>query len=237
MRYALIAAGEGSRLSSEGINIPKPLIEVGGERLLDRLLRCFTQNKAEEVCVICNSQMPAVARHLEQWQQNNSVPLHVKVKSTPSSMHSLWELREWLKEGPFVLTTVDTIFQEQEFSRFVCDFEAQQHSGEGDGLMGVTDFIDDESPLHVVCDDTQSIIAFLDATATPHYVSAGVYGLSNRVLAVLQHCVDRGEHRLRNFQRAMLDEGLRLTAWPFSKVLDIDHASDIQKAELFLDRE
>jgi len=27
---------------------------------------------------------------------------------------------------------------------------------------------------------------------------------------------------------------LRLKAWPFSKVLDIDHAEDIQKAENFL---
>jgi len=29
-------------------------------------------------------------------------------------------------------------------------------------------------------------------------------------------------------------DGLRLQAFPFSKVLDIDHASDIAKAERFL---
>jgi hypothetical protein len=39
---------------------------------------------------------------------------------------------------------------------------------------------------------------------------------------------------MRNFQRGLLRDGLKLKAWPFSKVLDVDHVSDIQKAEAFL---
>jgi hypothetical protein len=39
---------------------------------------------------------------------------------------------------------------------------------------------------------------------------------------------------MRNFQRSLVNEGFRLKAWPFSKVLDIDHVSDVQKAEKFL---
>jgi hypothetical protein len=39
---------------------------------------------------------------------------------------------------------------------------------------------------------------------------------------------------MRNYQRALLLDGCRLKAWPFSKVLDVDHVSDIQKAEKFL---
>lgn len=29
MKYALIAAGQGSRLVSEGVKVPKPLVQVG----------------------------------------------------------------------------------------------------------------------------------------------------------------------------------------------------------------
>lgn len=39
---------------------------------------------------------------------------------------------------------------------------------------------------------------------------------------------------MRNFQRAMVADGLHLEAFPFSKILDIDHKSDIGKAEEFL---
>jgi hypothetical protein len=34
-----------------------------------------------------------------------------------------------------------------------------------------------------------------------------------------------------------LQDGFKLKAWPFSKVLDVDHVSDIQKAEAFLREE
>ena len=54
MKYAIIAAGEGSRLAAEGITVPKPLVEVNGEYLIDRLIRIFMQNDAEEIVIICN---------------------------------------------------------------------------------------------------------------------------------------------------------------------------------------
>lgn len=237
MRYAVIAAGEGSRLASEGVRSPKPLVEVGGERLIDRLLRIFVSNGASEVVVICNSQMPAVRQHLEAISHGNRSLMRLVVKSTPSSMHSLWELSPWLEGEPFVLTTVDTIFRESEFSAYVSAFRQLVATGEADGLMGVTDYIDDEKPLHVATDGQLNITGFLDQCDAPRYISGGIYGLMPQSLDTLRRCVERGESRMRNFQRALVADGLRLKAYPFSKVLDIDHASDIQKAEDFLEGE
>jgi len=234
MKYAIIAAGEGSRLAQEGIAQPKPLVEVNGEKLIDRLLRIFTACGATEIDVICNSLRPEVARHLEAVGQQGQVPLRHVVKTTPSSMHSLFELSPLIGDEPFVLTTVDTIFREDEFRGFVDAFERLVASGEADGLMGVTDYIDDEKPLYVKTSGNHDITAFLDRDDSPLYISGGIYGLTARSLDTLRACIDRGESRMRNFQRALITDGLRLKAWPFSKVLDIDHASDIGKAEQFL---
>ena len=234
MKYAVIAAGEGSRLTKEGNTTPKPLIEVNGERLVDRLLRIFEVHGASEVAIICNEQMTEVKHHLLSVQHNYRLPLRLVVKSTPSSMHSMWELRRWLDDGPFVLTTVDTIFREEEFDGFVQTFSGLLKTGEADGLMGVTDYIDDEKPLYVSTDDDLWITAFLDQCDCPRYVSGGIYALTPRSLTTLRDCVANSEQRMRNFQRALLRDGLKLKAWPFSKVLDVDHVSDIQKAEAFL---
>ena len=120
MKFAIIAAGEGSRLSAEGVLEPKPLVRIGGESLLDRLIRIFMQHDAEEIVVICNQQMPSVASHLVELQrdglQGRPVPLRFVIKSTPSSMHSFFEISRYLQDGPFVMTTVDTIFKENEFA-------------------------------------------------------------------------------------------------------------------------
>ena len=39
---------------------------------------------------------------------------------------------------------------------------------------------------------------------------------------------------MRNFQRALIVNHLKLKAYVMGKVLDIDHASDINKAEEFV---
>ena len=245
MKYAVIAAGEGSRLAQEGVSFPKPLVKVNGEHLIDRLLRIFMDNDAEEIVVICNNLTPLVSEHLSQIQKDGidgkSVPLRFIVKTTPSSMHSFYELSKILNEkgdsSAFVLTTVDTIFREEEFGNYIDTFKHVIANGE-DGLMGVTDFIDDEKPLFVEVKEEAGklpvITGFLDACEQPLYISGGIYGLTPRAFETLNDCIRRGDSRMRNFQRALIRDGRFLRAYPFSKVLDIDHASDIAKAEQFL---
>ena len=41
MKFAVIAAGEGSRLAEEGVKHPKPLVELHGEAMIARLVRIF----------------------------------------------------------------------------------------------------------------------------------------------------------------------------------------------------
>ena len=240
MKFAIIAAGEGSRLAAEGIEQPKPLVEVCGEPLIDRLIRIFMDNGAEEIDVICNDTTALVSSHLVHIQRDGlrgrPVPLRFKVKSTPSSMHSFHEMSQWLAGDTFCLTTVDTIFKEDEFKGYVAALKESTAGGALDGLMGVTDYVDDEKPLYVATDDALGITGFLDASDTCRYVSAGIYGLAPTAMATLDGCARRGESRMRNFQRALVADGRRLKAHPFSKVLDIDHAADIKKAEDFLGR-
>ena len=231
MRYAVIAAGEGSRLAQEGMTTPKPLVKIGGECMIDRLVRIFVAAGAKEVCVVCNPSSEAYVKS----RQEAGAPLRSIVRTTPSSMHSMYELMPMLEgDEPFVLTTVDTVFRESEFQDYVAAFEKMVAAGEADGLMGVTTYIDDEKPLYVAADDDLNIRAFLDADENPRYVSGGIYGLTPCALATLRRCVDRGESRMRNFQRALLTDGLQLKAFPFTKVIDVDHAGDIAKAEALL---
>ena len=236
MKFAIIAAGEGSRLAQEGVNVPKPLVKIKNEALIDRLIRIFMMNDAEEILVICNNLTSLVASHLETIKQNGlngkHVPLRYIVKTTPSSMHSFYELSSYLGNTPFVLTTVDTIFREDEFSQYIAVF--RQLPGHYQGLMGVTDFIDDEKPLYVGTDEQLNITGFFDSKQDCNYISGGIYGLTYPSIVTLKQCIQRGESRMRNFQRGLIRDGLALKAYPFSKVLDIDHAGDIKKAEDFL---
>ena len=230
MHYAIIAAGEGSRLAQEGVAKPKPLVELSGEPMIMRLMNIFQRCNAESISVIINDFMPEVRQYLESIRLD--VPLNVVVKSTPSSMHSFWELSKVMKPGKFCLTTVDTIFREEDFARYVAAFEADDKH---DGLWAVTPFIEDEKPLYVDVDRRMNIKAFCDqAFDGAKYVSGGVYAMTDKAFPVLNECIDKGISRMRNFQRALIEAGMKLKAFSIDKIIDVDHASDIEVAQNFI---
>ena len=230
MEYAIIAAGEGSRLAQEGVAWPKPLVPVCGEPLLDRLCRIFAANGASRIHIIINEERDEVRRHVEGLQDR--YPIRLLIKNTPSSMHSFHELAAGITADRFCLTTVDPVFDEEEFSRYIGTF---CNDTSLDAYMAVTDFIDDEKPLYVETDEEMRIRAFNDThTGNSLYVSGGIYAFTQAVVPVLRQGIATGMSRMRNFQRALLTAGLRVKAHPFSCIIDIDHAADITKAESFL---
>ena len=145
-------------------------------------------------------------------------------------MHSFYELSRFLKEEPFCLTTVDTIFDETDFAAYISAFKASDK----DGMMAVTDYIDDEKPLYVGTDQNMHITGFFDTPNDCHYISGGIYCLKPKAIQTLEDCMEAGLSRMRNFQRQLVKDRLELQAYRFGKILDVDHADDIQKAEKFL---
>ena len=229
MKFAIIAAGEGSRLASEGVAKPKPLVELQGVPIIERLIRIFARNDASSINIIINEQQPETAEFLKSIEVE--CPINIVIKSTPSSMHSMHALSHLLRGEKFCLTTVDTLFKEDEFANYIKRFEEY----DGDGIMAVTEYIDDEKPLYIVTDEKMEITTFCDnPTPETHYISGGIYGLSPKALDILEQCMNDGVHRMRNFQRRLVESGMKLQAYPLGKIIDIDHAEDIIKAEEFI---
>ncbi len=230
MNYAIIAAGEGSRLAQEGVAKPKPLVELQGEPMIGRLINVMIRCNAESISIIVNEHMSEVRQYLESLEL--PIPLNLVVKTTPSSMHSFWHLSQVIPEGKFCLTTVDTIFREQDFKAYIDAFEADKTH---DGMWAVTPFVDDEKPLWVDVDDEMSITAFRDKRWDgAKYVSGGIYAMTDKAFEVLDQCIEQGISRMRNFQRALVDAGHHLQAYSIDKIVDVDHADDIATAEAFL---
>lgn len=234
MNFGIIAAGEGSRLVQEGVSLPKPLVGIDGRPMIGRLIRIFESLGAECVSVIVNSHMTEVADWLLKNRASMTSRLELVVKTTPSSMHSFHELGKLLRgRGRFVLTTVDTIFREEDFARYVRAFAGAPEDVEG--MMAVTSYVDDEKPLYVETDAGMDITAFRDDPwEGARYVSGGIYGLDSRSIDVLEDCIGSGVSRMRNFQRGLVAAGLRLKAYDMGKIIDVDHAGDIEKARAFI---
>lgn len=228
MRFAIIAAGDGSRLAAEGLGVPKPLVRIEGMPMIGRLTRMFVSHGADRVAVIVNPRQPETVAFMRDLSK--TLPVDLVVEDTPTPMHSLHALAPYLQGVPFCATTVDTVFRDDSLAGLIKAFEGSDF----DGMMGVTGLVDDEKPLYVRTERDMTISAFLDEKADCRFVSAGVYALAPAALDVLARAVGEGEKRMRHFQRRLLDNGMRLKAFDMGQVIDVDHVADIEAARRML---
>jgi NDP-sugar pyrophosphorylase family protein len=228
MRFAILAAGEGSRLRAEGVATPKPLVEVGGVPILERLLNLARENGAREVACIVNAELPELRRFLTE--RSFGVPVLLLVQSTPSSLHSLHALAPGLAGEPFCLFTADAVFPAGELTAFL---EAARRSPVS-GTLAVTSYVHDEKPLHVRVDAAGRILDFVDGPEGAPSVTGGIYYLSDRVLPDIAAAVRADVSRLRNALRFLVRQGHELRAYAFSRIVDVDRLSDLGPAEELL---
>lgn len=229
MKMGIIAAGTGERLARGGIATPKPLVRVGARPLIGRIIDAAAKIDVSSIAIIVNDVQPAVAGYLRSAP--SPVPLDLIVKTTPSSMESLFALAPLLGDEPFVLFTVDVVFGQQTLADFVRDAQALKESK---GVLALTQFVDDEKPLWAAIDDSNRITAMGDAARGGPFITAGFYYFAPDIFSEIDAARRKNLNALRQFLGHLIDNGYLISGVPVSKTVDVDFPEDIRKAEDFL---
>ncbi len=229
MNLGIIAAGEGSRLRQEGINLPKPLVKINEESLISRQLRLGIEAGMDKLYIIINEQSTEVRDHvLKSFPDKN---FHFIIKSTPSSFHSFYELSKACEQNqPILISTVDPVIPENDYKNYI----KAAHQTELDACMAVTGYVDDEKPLFIKTDKQQMIRSFQGTQADYNCISGGIYCFYPEVFRLAETAMQRNISRMRNFQQFLIEQGLKIKAHFIDKIIDVDHISDIEKAKSFL---
>lgn len=112
------------------------------------------------------------------------------------------------------------------FAQFCADLPANSCA------VLVTPFVDDEKPLWVQVDSENFVTRF--GSEPGPYVTSGMYFLSPEAMKNAQACVSQGMEKMRNFLADLVNKKVPIKTFVVSKTIDVDHPSDLQKAELFL---
>jgi NDP-sugar pyrophosphorylase family protein len=233
LRAGVLAAGRGERLRTQS-NYLKPLVKVGSRTLIEHVLSSLSDAHASEVVVIINEDSIAVRDHVAavKWP----FALRWLVETTPTSMHSFLRLVETLAadgdEGPFLLSTVDTVAGAQTYARFIAEARALEQTAV---TLALTSPGDDEKPLLVrtAPGDTR-VVAIGEAAAPSQYATAGLYAVRGSILREAEAARRDGVDALRTFLRRLLDRGYHLAGIPIACSIDVDRPDDIRAAEEFL---
>ena len=233
MRAGIFAAGVGSRLrpAGAGPDTPKGLVRVAGRPLVDWVLSDLATAGVTEAVVIINERSTSLRDHVDR---DSPVPVRWLIETTPSSMHSFLRVLEELardgREGPFLMTTVDTIAPVGTFRRFLDAALAAP----SDIVLALTTLIDDEHPLRVGIESEAGGPSPVTSIGTGPFATAGYYLVGRAVLR--EAAAGRGADfaALRMFLKHLFDRGYRISGVPMPDSVDVDRPADVASAERIL---
>ena len=228
LRAGILAAGRGERLRRQASDL-KPLARVGEQTLIEHVLKSMAAAGAAEVVVIINEDSRAVRDHVARRDWPFS--LRWIVETTPTSMHSFLRLVETLaaggNDGPFLLSTVDTVTSPKAYA----DFMKRASEPNAAIALALTSPGDDEKPLLVRMRASDSRI---EVFGEGEFATAGVYAVRPMILREAESARRDGLAALRNFLQRLLERGYEIAGIPISESIDVDRPADLAAAEAFL---
>jgi len=232
-RGAIIAAGRGERLRGAVNDLPKPLVELGGEPMLVRQARTLRQAGAENVVALVNSEtaglLAARAVRIPPWME-------LQVRDTPSSMESLFALGEYLRRTRhFLLATVDAVVDAAELRRFAAGALELTDGGAAlfDGALAVVRWRGDERPLFAEVAPNRTIVALGERPSA--MVTAGFYWLPSAIFDFAPRARAEGLDAMRKLLALAVASGLRLAAIELEATIDVDEPADLAAARAMID--
>lgn len=235
MHFVILAGGQGSRFVNEGYDSPKPLVPLCGKPMIGVLIDMLMKCGAECIYVGANARMRPLVHYLEELQKRG-LPVEVRPIITDNSYRTLMAASEGI-EGRFIAITCDAIFPIDEFMQYVKIVAA---SSTEDALMGLTRFIEDECPLYVRIADGAEIVDYRYGGVPfegDAIVSAGVYGLSGRIMNVISES-GLAPESLNDFQWILATKtSVKVLPYEFTVAFDVDDTRSRLQAEAFLSRQ
>lgn len=217
----VIAAGEGSRLRRDGFAAHKPLVEIAGVPLIERVLENFDAGGVAPPLVIVNEdERDCVERVRARFPGR---PVEFIVKTTASSLESFRLVTAAPPRGRMLVSTVDAWCRAVDFAAFV---EAAMRRPSDAVVLAVTPFVADEKPLWVDLDGDGRVSTLGGARGA--FVTAGLYVVPE---SVRRATPPSGLGRLREYLGWLHRSGHAMYGEVIPTVVDVDRAEDVAIAE------
>ena len=227
----ILAAGNGSRLSAARGTLPKPLIRVAGQALIDHALEQAVEAGVDEAVIVTGSAADQIERHLAKLSLPLQLSLVHNLRYHEPNGVSLLAVAERVRE-PFFLQMADHLFASPVLSLLAA---AECQPGQSRLLVDRHPVGLDESDATKVR-ITGSGISAIGKDVYPYdAVDTGCFLLDPSVFDALQQVAEREPPSVTLGMRALIAQGL-LVQVPLAGVrwTDVDTAEDHARAELLL---
>lgn len=201
MHAVLLAGGRGTRLHPLTLNVPKPMLPLGGRPIIEVMVRQLARCGVGGLSVCLNHQADVVQRFLgdgSRWDVTISCAVEESPLGTAGGLRNLADLPD-----DFLVINSDTLTN--------LDYRAffEKHRREEAWASVFTPWIETQIDYGVVTLDCSNgrLTGYDEKPKRGYHVSSGVYVLSKRLLAYLP---PRGPVDMPDLIRAAMDDGRKV---------------------------
>jgi NDP-sugar pyrophosphorylase family protein len=230
MKGAILAAGEGKRLRTLLGNLPKPLLKIGDKTLIDRQIELLSNEPLDEIVIVIREDAYELKKHLIETK--HKIPIHIIEKNTSAGIFSFFAMKQYLKDSPFFLFTVDVICKKKEVLDFMKFCKVNQNA---DVITGITNFSLDEKPVYVKTDKNNRIIALGRGIGKSKFITAGLFYCLPTVYKEENSAIKDGIEHLSDFFGYIVNKGYKVLGYPVGNVIDVDDEDDVIEAKRLLE--
>jgi len=221
-KVILMVGGKGSRLKPLTDHTPKPLLQIGGQPILENIIQNFGKYGFNNITLCVNHMSELIEDYFKDGSHLNVKISYLKEstpKGTAGSLKCLKDISE-----PFLVMNGD-LLTKINFLHLL-NYHQQNNSF---ATMCIREF-DFQVPYGVVkVNENQQIIGISEKPTKKFYVNAGIYVLHPDALSFIDH--DEHLNMPQLFQR-ILDNNRKTYSFPLREYwLDIGQHIDYQKAQ------
>tara|TARA_Y100000766_G_scaffold214462_1_gene186171 strand:- start:539 stop:1528 length:990 start_codon:yes stop_codon:yes gene_type:complete len=221
MNLIIPMAGRGTRLRPQTLTTPKPLIEIAGRTIVQRIVDLVakeSRKKIKNIGFILEKKDVKIEKMLQQVAHKNHLSCRIFYQGSPQgTAHAIYSAKELLS-GPILIVFSDTIFETK------LDF-----SSDSDGCIFVKE-VEDPSAYGVVKTNSKGHITdFIEKPTRPtsnlaivgmYFFKNGQYLLRELKYILDEKIIEKGEYQLTTALENLKNKNLKFTAHKINKWLD-----------------
>jgi L-glutamine-phosphate cytidylyltransferase len=114
MKAIILAAGKGSRLYPVTLDLPKGLLVIGGETILDRLIRQFKEFGIDDILLVVGYKKEKFKKHFGESVRY----IEYKDYDKTNNLHTLWSVRDYISKDT-IITFADLVLHDSVINKLM----------------------------------------------------------------------------------------------------------------------
>lgn len=215
-RAALLAAGRGTRLGALTEALPKPLIEVGGQPMLHRIISGLAAGGVPEIVVVTGYLADMLEAETGDGSRWDVSLRYVRQPRPDGTARALSLARAFLGDGPFFAGWGDIVVGTENYANVLAAASGAE------AVLAVNEVVDPSSGGAVYVDRDWRVTRLVEkppsGSSTTRWNNAGLMVLPPAIWPFVESLApsSRGEYELPQAVAAAIEQGMRTRAVPIA---------------------